>query len=112
MIRVLEDQFMRLDNKARFMELVIDKKLHYINRPEEDVIADFEKHGLKRIYPFKKRNVLATEDDDEEAQPNEQQGGAEGYDYLFSISVRGFTMKKVNLLFTTLYVIHCSCIIV
>ncbi|KAJ8655655.1 hypothetical protein O0I10_008744 [Lichtheimia ornata] len=96
MIRVLEDQFMRLDNKARFMELVIDKKLHYINRPEEDVIADFEKHGLKRIYPFKKRNVLATEDDDEGSQPSEQQQGSDGYDYLFSINVRGFTMKKVE----------------
>ena len=94
MIRVLEDQFMRLDNKARFMELVIEKKLHYINRPEEDVIADFEKHGLKRIYPFKKRNVLATEDDEEGRQPSEQQQG-DGYDYLFSINVRGFTVKKV-----------------
>ncbi|KAI7856115.1 DNA topoisomerase [Circinella umbellata] len=93
LIRVLEYEFSQLDNKARFIELVIKKELIYINRKEEDVIADFEKHDLKRIYPLKKRSVLATEDVEEEQQ---QQTGSSGYEYLFSISVRGFTLQKVE----------------
>ena len=90
-MRVLEYEFSQLDNKARFIELVIKKELIYINRKEEDVIADFEKHNLKRIQPLKKRSVLATEDADEE----EQESGSSGYEYLFGISVRGFTLQKV-----------------
>ncbi|KAI9313726.1 DNA topoisomerase [Dichotomocladium elegans] len=97
LLEVLADEFERLDNKARFMELVIKKELVYINRKEEDVIADFEKHGLKRIFPLKKRNVLATEDAEE--TQNGGEGGSQsdnGYEYLFSINVRGFTMQKVE----------------
>ncbi|KAI9274543.1 DNA topoisomerase [Phascolomyces articulosus] len=93
LIRVLEYEFMKLDNKARFIELVINKELVYVHRKKEDIIADFEKHGLKRIYPLKKRSILATEDADEEQQ-NKESGS--GYEYLFSISVLGFTLQEVQ----------------
>lgn len=72
------------------MELVIDKKLVFIHRKEEDIVADMERLGLERIYPLKKKNVLATEDED----PQEEEGA--GYDYLFSINMRGFTTEKVG----------------
>ncbi|KAI8140715.1 DNA topoisomerase [Fennellomyces sp. T-0311] len=85
LLRVLEDEFSRLDNKARFIELVINNELKYVNRKEEDVIADFEKHDLKRIYPLKKRSVLATED----AEDNADAQDGSGYEYLFTINVQG-----------------------
>lgn len=100
MIYVLEDEYARLDNKAKFIELVIDKKLVYINRKEEDVIADFEKHGLKRIYPRKKKapQVIDENDDGEKAQVDElKEKDNSGYEYLFSINVRGFTTQKARL---------------
>ena len=93
MLRVLEDEFARLDNKARFIELVINKELVYVNRKEEDVIADFNKHGLKRMFPLKKRSVLATED----AEENPDASDGSGFDYLFNINVRGFTTQKVSI---------------
>jgi DNA topoisomerase-2 len=89
LIEVLQDEYERLDNKAKFIDLVIKKKLVYINRKEEDVIADMKKHGLKQIYPRKKKNALIVDDD----QPEEE---GTGYEYLFSISVRGFTAQKVD----------------
>ncbi|KAI8092215.1 DNA topoisomerase [Gilbertella persicaria] len=89
LISVLQDEYERLDNKAKFIQLVIDKKLQYVNRKEEDVISDMEKHGLKKIYP-RKKNVLIVDDE----APQEEAEGT-GYEYLFSINVRGFTAQKV-----------------
>lgn len=89
LIYVLKDEFERLDNKAKFIDLVIKKQLVYINRKEEDVIADMKKFGLKPIYPRKKSALIVDEEE------NANQDGS-GYEYLFSISVRGFTEQKVK----------------
>ncbi|KAG0179042.1 DNA topoisomerase 2 [Apophysomyces sp. BC1034] len=95
LIFVLKDEYERLDNKSRFIELVINNQLVYVNRKEEEVVADMEKHGLKRMYPRKKKNVLATEDEDNENDVvNDKDNN--GFEYLFSINVRGFTAKKVE----------------
>jgi DNA topoisomerase-2 len=90
LIYVLKDEYDRLDNRAKFIDLVVNKKLIYINRKEEDVIADMKKHGLKPIYPRKKKNALIVDDENEPAEDDDN-----GYEYLFSISVRGFTAQKV-----------------
>lgn len=97
----MQDEYERLDNKSKFIELVIDKKLVYVNRNEQDVINDFQKHGLKRLYIRKdtKRDILAKEDHDEEEPASDEQKpetGDSGYNYLFDISVRGFTRQKVR----------------
>ncbi|KAI8647477.1 DNA topoisomerase [Parasitella parasitica] len=91
LILVLQDEYDRLENKAKFIDLVINKKLVYVNRKEQDVIADMKKHGLKQIYPRKKKNALVVDDDDDN---NDSQDGT-GYEYLFTINVRGFTAQKV-----------------
>lgn len=90
MVYVLKDEYNRVENKAKFIDLVINKKLVYVNRKEEDVIADMKKHGLMQIYPRKKKNVLAVDDEEDTA---EKEGT--GYEYLFNINVRGFTSQKV-----------------
>ncbi|KAI8575898.1 hypothetical protein K450DRAFT_180044 [Umbelopsis ramanniana AG] len=99
----LQDEYERLDNKSKFIELVIEKKLVYVNRNEQDVIKDFEKYDLKRIYPKKdvKHDILAQEDDEREESPSDEQISStndSGYDYLFEINVRGFTRQKVSAL--------------
>ncbi|KAI7907288.1 DNA topoisomerase [Cokeromyces recurvatus] len=92
LIEALKDEYERLDNKAKFIDLVINKKLVYINRKEEDVIADMKNYGLKQIYPRKKKNALIVDESAETQQKNENETG---YEYLFSINVRGFTAQKV-----------------
>ncbi|KAI9469897.1 MAG: DNA topoisomerase [Benjaminiella poitrasii] len=94
LVEMLKDEYERLDNKARFIDLVVNKKLVYVNRKEEDVIADMKSHGLKQIYPRKKKSALIVDDDDDEN--SEQNKDGSGYEYLFSINVRGFTAQKVN----------------
>lgn len=90
MITVLQDEYVRLENMAKFIELVISKKLIYINRKEELVIADMKKNGLKQIYPRKKKSALIVNDEDDD----EEEGT--GFEYLFSLSVRQFTEQKVQ----------------
>jgi DNA topoisomerase-2 len=89
LIEVLKDEYERLDNKAKFIDLVINKKLVYINRKEEDVLEDMKKYELKQIFPRKKKNVLIVDEDEPEEEGT-------GYEYLFSINVRGFTSQKVT----------------
>jgi DNA topoisomerase-2 len=67
--------------------------LIYVNRKEQDVIADMKKHGLKQMFPRKKKSALIIEDDEDEANNKDKDGT--GYEYLFSINVRGFTAQKV-----------------
>ncbi|KAI8071645.1 DNA topoisomerase [Gongronella butleri] len=99
MVFILQDDYDRLHNKANFIELVLNGDLIYYNRKEQDVIADMEEKGLKKIFSRKKRNVLATDDDDTDqdgrGRPKEQGGTDAGYDYLFSINIRGFTKEKL-----------------
>ncbi|KAL0098080.1 DNA topoisomerase [Phycomyces blakesleeanus] len=93
LISILEDNYVRADNKARFIQLVIDKKLVYIDRKEEDVIADMEKNGLEKIYA-KKKNVLVVNEEEDTPTPDASKENNTGYEYLFDINVRGFTVKK------------------
>ncbi|KAI9276359.1 DNA topoisomerase [Sporodiniella umbellata] len=95
LIYVLKDEYERLENKAKFISYVIDGKLAYVNRKEEDVTKDMEELGIKKIYPLKKKNVLVTEssDDGSTLAPEED---LNGYEYLFTINVRGFTKKKIE----------------
>lgn len=90
MIATLTDEYARLDNKAKFIQLVIDGKLIYVNRKEELVIADMKKHGLQPMYPLKKKSALIVEDDKDKNE------GDNGFEYLFTINVRGFTEQKVK----------------
>ncbi|KAI7864932.1 DNA topoisomerase [Spinellus fusiger] len=95
LIAMLDEEYLRADNKSRFIQLVIDKTLVYIDRKEEEVVANMEKHGLKRMHP-QKGNVLVTVSDDDENTEEESSGDSSGYEYLFNINVRGFTVKKVE----------------
>lgn len=53
-----------------------------------------KKHGLKQMFPRKKKSALIIDDDDDEEANNKNKDGT-GYEYLFSINVRGFTAQKV-----------------
>ncbi|PHZ15501.1 DNA topoisomerase II [Rhizopus microsporus ATCC 52813] len=95
LITVLKHEYERLDNKAKFIQLVIDEKLQFFNRKKADVIADMKEHGLQQIYPLKRKNALVQDDDEDPNNQAEEQEGT-GYEYLFSISVSGFTREKVE----------------
>jgi DNA topoisomerase-2 len=98
MIEVLRDEYERLDNKARFIQLVIDKKLVYINRKQEEVVKDMKSNDLKQLFNSKQKKVKAADEessDEEEGEDTSNDSGESGYEYLFNLNVRAFTVKKV-----------------
>ncbi|ORZ11150.1 DNA topoisomerase [Absidia repens] len=102
LVYVLQDDYDRLHNKANFIELVLAGKLAYYNRKEKDITNDMASLGLKKIFSRKQRNVLSAPEEDEDedegdgpGKPKEKGGSDAGYDYLFSINIRGFTEEKL-----------------
>jgi DNA topoisomerase-2 len=98
MIEVLRDEYERLDNKARFIQLIIDEKLVYINHKQEEVIEDMTSNGLKKIFNSKQNKAKAADEEssgEEEGEETSKDSGESGYEYLFNLYVRTFTVKKV-----------------
>ncbi|KAI8973430.1 DNA topoisomerase [Mycotypha africana] len=94
LIYVLTDEYERLENKAKFIELVINRELTYFNRKHEDVVADMKKFGLKEIFP-RKKSALVVEEGAEQKPADDESEDSSGYSYLFDIKVREFTAQKV-----------------
>lgn len=75
-ISSLESELRFLGNKERFVQEVIDKKLIIMNEKESDIIKKLKIRGY---------------DED----PNKEDSGSGGYDYLLRMQVRTFTADKV-----------------
>ncbi|KAI9304126.1 DNA topoisomerase [Cunninghamella echinulata] len=105
MVYVLQDDYERLHNKANFIEFVLNDQLKYYKRKEKDIIVDMEKLGLKKMYSRQKKSVLAVDDHDDDddegdkkkdkTNKKEQKNEDSGYDYLFTVNIRGFTEEKI-----------------
>jgi DNA topoisomerase-2 len=80
-LKVLDKDLKHSENKARFIQEIIDKKLNIMNIEEEVVVKDLEKCGYDKEYK------------NEESENNENN---HGYNYLLKLQVRTFTANKVN----------------
>lgn len=103
LVSVLKYEYSRLDNRARFVDLVVSGQLKYVNRPKKEIIKDMEKFKLEKIYPMKKKSVLVTEEDEGDESNNNSSKTQEsnthegtGFEYLFSMSVISFSREMVR----------------
>ena len=95
MVDELQTQVERLTNQARFVQMIIDKKLVVSARKKADIVAELRS---KNFRPFPKiakakeagETVEALEDDDEPA------GSASDYDYLLGMPIWSLTQEKVR----------------
>ena len=69
------------ENKARFIQEIIDKKLNIMNVSEEIITKELEKRG------YDKENKKEVENEEEIIS---------GYNYLLKLQVRTFTVEKVS----------------
>ncbi|KAH7926207.1 DNA topoisomerase II [Leucogyrophana mollusca] len=96
----LQTQFERLSNQARFVQMIIDKKLVVSNRKKVDIIAELRKLSFR---PFPKvakakaagenEDIVEQDEDDEEAGPA---GSATDYDYLLGMPIYSLTKEKID----------------
>ena len=84
-LKVLDKDLKHSENKARFIQEIIDKKLNIMNIDEELVVKELEKRGYDKEYK-----------NSEENNENNENTNNHGYNYLLKLQVRTFTANKVK----------------
>ncbi|KAF9258616.1 DNA topoisomerase II [Marasmius fiardii PR-910] len=92
----LQNAFERLSNQARFVQMIVDKKLTVSGRKKADIVVDLRSHNFR---PFPKKKVKATadqEDAGEEVEEEEEEGPNTDFDYLLSMPIWNLTREKIE----------------
>lgn len=82
-LKFLDKDLKHSENKARFIQEIIDKKLNIMNIDEEVVVKELEKRGYDKEYK-------------NEDNENIENTNNHGYNYLLKLQVRTFTTNKVK----------------
>jgi DNA topoisomerase II len=119
LLGALEDELECLDNKQRFILMVVDGKLLVSKRKKAVIVADLVKHGFKRIPKAAKRaggvkagggrlagHAQRIGDENGASSSSEAEGGTRGdgalaggatdFDYLLSLPIYSLTMERVE----------------
>ncbi|KAF9068525.1 DNA topoisomerase [Rhodocollybia butyracea] len=85
----------RLNNQARFIQMIVDKKLVVSARKKVDIIADLRNH---KFQPFPKPRKAAKSDEAEgEVEEEEEPAGATSdFDYLLNMPIYSLTKEKID----------------
>ncbi|CAG8545915.1 9807_t:CDS:10, partial [Ambispora gerdemannii] len=86
LIRDLEEQCARLENKYRFVNMIINEQLEIKNKKHAVVVALLEEHKFKRFD--------TTQKNDEENE--EENNNGHGYDYLLTMPIRSITYERAS----------------
>ena len=104
----LEFMFERLSNQARFILMIVDKKLVVSGRRKADIVSELKSLNFKPIPKIKAiKGAQANENapriaGEEESDLEEDIGGAalnnssDDFDYLLSLSISTLTREKVD----------------
>lgn len=94
----LQNQFDRLTNQARFVQMIVERKLSISGRKKVDIVADLKKLEFRA---FPKKIKAKEEGETEEALEDpdaELPGNVTDYDYLLGMSILSLTKEKVCVL--------------
>jgi len=95
----LQKEVDRLNNQARFVQMIVDKKLSVSGRKKADIVVELRTLQFTP-YPKKAKAKAAGEtaqtvDDPEDDEDNAIPGAAE-YDYLLGMPIYALTKEKVS----------------
>lgn len=108
LLKLLKEDVEVLENKVRFILMVVDGKLKVAKRKKKDIIAELYRLNFRPYLKATKigssGTVVSTVDNEEDAEDDEvndeESGdvevGAKGYDYLLSMPLWSLTMERVN----------------
>ncbi|KAG8904381.1 DNA topoisomerase 2, partial [Tulasnella sp. 403] len=93
----LRNQWEKLSNQARFVQMIIDRKLVVSRRKKADIVAELRKLEFR---PFLKGSKAKTTEEGEPAEDNadeeeEDTGSSSDYDYLLGMAIWSLTDEKV-----------------
>jgi DNA topoisomerase-2 len=106
MLRDEEEQMRRLDNKVRFILMVVNNELTISNRKKAEIESDLDSFGFDRLANSKKggkANQSQQQDDDDDdidsqgANKKSAKAGAKvSFDYLLSMPLWSLSLEKVQ----------------
>ncbi|QDZ25819.1 DNA topoisomerase II [Chloropicon primus] len=100
MLQDEEEQMKRLDNKVRFILMVVNGELVISNRKKADIESDLDNLGFDRLTKGGKSKASKQNqenDEDDEASPKSSKAGAKvSYDYLLSMPLWSLSLEKVQ----------------
>lgn len=98
MAEVLQLEFERLTNQARFISMIVTKELVVSGRKKADIITDLRKKDFK---PFPKIAKAKTAGETEEVVENdedeEDNGITTDFDYLLNMAISSLTKERVRI---------------
>ncbi|KAF9015391.1 DNA topoisomerase [Cyathus striatus] len=89
----LQNAFEKVSNQARFVQMIVDKKLTVSNRKKSDIIAELRQLKF-RAFPKVRTKVVTEEQEEEEEE--EEEGTASDYDYLLTMPIYNLTKEKIE----------------
>lgn len=95
----LQTQLDRLNNQARFIQMIINKQLSVSNRKKGDIVHELRKLGFR---PFPKVSKAKAAGETEEVAPDPDEEEAEegsdaDFDYLLGMQIWSLTKEKVRM---------------
>lgn len=99
MVEELQNEFEKLTNQARFIQMIVDKTLVISNKKRVDIIAELRKLQFRAFPTIKKAKEAgetepAAEDEDEEEDDVDTHGT--DYDYLLNMRISSLTRERVS----------------
>ncbi|KAI0757603.1 type II DNA topoisomerase [Daedaleopsis nitida] len=96
----LQNQLDKLNNQARFVQMIVDKELVVANRRKADIVAELRKQEFRPFSKVAKAKAAGeTEDVVEEDEEDESAGAGTGltdYDYLLGMAIWSLTKEKIE----------------
>ncbi len=85
----------KLNNQARFVQMIVDKELVVSNRKKADIVAELRKLKFR---PFPKVTSAKVNEDEEKVGDEEEEelGNDSDYDYLLGMAIWSLTKEKVK----------------
>ncbi|CED85182.1 dna topoisomerase ii [Phaffia rhodozyma] len=93
LINEINDQYEKLSNQARFVQMCIDGELVISNRKTAAIVDELRKLKFR---PFPIKGAAREAGEDEDVLDEEDDGLASDYNYLLGMAIRSLTAEKVQ----------------
>ena len=96
----LELEMHRLNNQARFVQMIVNKELVVSNRKKADIVAELRKLDFRPFSKVSKAKKAGETEElveiDDEENEDEDEGKDTDYDYLLGMAIWSLTKEKVS----------------
>ncbi|KAI0077419.1 type II DNA topoisomerase, partial [Panus rudis PR-1116 ss-1] len=94
----LQTQLEKLTNQARFIQMIVDKKLVISARKKVDVVAELRKLDFKPFPTVKKAKVAGETEEvvEEEEEDENDERNINDYDYLLNMQISSLTRERIE----------------